>query len=179
MMNSDPDQLLHRLVVAALTIFVAVSLLLAAFVAREIWLQQRIVGLSSSLQVNLEELEETTEEIQSKVSELESTAESEPENQEWGDVNDLLEDVDQQLESIEDNIDEVAVANEAEIDTATVESNAVEAEGSVRAQADQVFTIFAVLTGIAAIAIAILLGMAMRVQDNRLLVSQENPPFQQ
>jgi hypothetical protein len=36
--------------------------------------------------------------------------------------------------------------------------------------ADQVFTIFAVLTGIAAIAIALLLAMALRVQDNRLLV---------
>jgi hypothetical protein len=179
MMNSDPDQLLHRLVVAALTVFVAVTLLLAAFVTRELWLQQRMMGLSSSLQVDLEELEETTEEIQSKMSELESTSESAPETQEWDDVTDLLEDVDQQLESIEDNIDEVAVANEAEIDTATVESDDMEAEGSVRAQADQVFTIFAVLTGIAAVAIALLLGLAMRVQDNRLLVSQENPPLQQ
>ena len=169
-MNSDPDQILHRLVVAALTVFVVVSLLLAAFVAREIWLQERIVGLSSSLQTNLDELEETTEEIQDKMSEIETTTEHAPEVQEWDNVNDLLEDVDQQLESIGDNIDEVAVASEAEIDISAVESEEVEAEGAMRAQADQVFTIFAVLTGVAAIAIALLLGMALRVQDNRLVV---------
>jgi uncharacterized protein YoxC len=179
-MNSDPDQLLNRLVVAALTVFVVVSLLLAAFVAREIWLQQRIIGLSSSLQTNLEELEQTTEEIQNKMTEIESTTEKPPEGQEWDDVNSLLDDVDQQLESIEETIDDVAVVSEAEIaipaladDTAST-ANAEGAEepntSAMRAQADQVFTIFAVLTGIAAIAIALLLGMAMRVQDNRLVV---------
>ena len=169
-MNSDPDQLLRKLVVAALTVFVAVSLLLAAFVTREIWLQQRIVGLSSNLQTNLEELEETTEEIQSKVSEIETTTESAPEVQEWDNMNDLLEDVDQQLESIEDNIGDVTTIGEGEIDIVTAESEELEDAGSMRAQADQVFTIFAVLTGIAAIVIAVLLGMAMRVQDNRMLV---------
>jgi len=169
-MNSDPDHLLHRLVVAALTTFVVVSLLLAAFVTREIWLQQRIVGLSSSLQTNLEELEETTEEIQDKMSELETTTETAPEIQEWDDVNDLLEDVDQQLESIEETMDDVAVANEEVIDSSAVESTQAEAEGSVRTHADQVFTIFAVLTGLAAIVIAVLLGMALRVHDTRLLV---------
>jgi hypothetical protein len=169
-MNSDPDQLLHRLVVAALTVFVVVSLLLASFVAREIWLQQRIVGLSSNLQTNLEELEETTEEIQSKMTEIETTTENVPETKEWDNVNDLLEDVDQQLESIEETIDDVAVASNEEINIAAAESAEVETEAAMRAQADQVFTIFAVLTGIAAIAIALFLGMAMRVRDNRLLV---------
>ena len=53
-MRSDPDEYLNRLVVAALTVFVVVSLLLAAFVAREIWLQQRVVELSTDLQTNLE-----------------------------------------------------------------------------------------------------------------------------
>lgn len=172
-MKSDPDQILHRLVVAALTVFVVVCLLLASFVAREIWLQQRIVGLSTNLQTNLEELEETTEEIQSRMSEIESTTESAPaaQEQEWDDVNTLLEDVDQQLELIEETIDDVAVVSEAEIDIAAAESQA-EAENNpaMRAQADQVFTIFAVLTGIAAIVIACFLGMAMRVQDHRLLV---------
>jgi hypothetical protein len=167
-MNSDPDQLLHRLVVAALTVFVVVSLLLAAFVAREMWLQQRMVGLSSSLQTNLEELEETTEEIQSKVSEIDTAAESVPDAQELDDMNDLLEDVDQQLESIEANIDDVTTSGEEE--SANTPAEHETDEGTMRAQADQVFTIFAVLTGIAAIAIALLLGVAMRVQDNRSLV---------
>lgn len=171
-MNSDPDQYLHRLVVAALTVFVAVCLLLASFIAREIWLQQRMIGLSSSLQTNLEELEQTTEEIQSKVSELEATTENAPQIQEeWGDVNALLEDVDQQLESIGETIDDVAVVSEETIDiAAVVEDEEVANIGVVRAQADQLFTIFAVLTGLAAIAIALLLGMAMRVRDERLLV---------
>jgi hypothetical protein len=127
-------------------------------------LQQRIMGLSSSLQTNLEELEETTEEIQSKVSEIETT-ENAPEAQELDNMNDLLEDVDQQLESIEGNIDDVATAGEEGAVSAPAQSEGD--EEPVRAQADQVFTIFAVLTGIAAIAIALLLGMAMRVQDNR------------
>jgi hypothetical protein len=167
-MSSNTDQYLHRLVVAALTVFVIASLLLVAFVAREIWLQQRIVGLSSSLQVNLEELEQTTEEIQSKMSELEGTSEDAPEAQEWDDVNDLLEDVDQQLESIEDSIDEVAVASEAELDVAPMQSEEAETAGAMRTQADQVFTFFAVLTAIAAIVIAVLLGMALRVPNDRL-----------
>lgn len=180
-MRSDPDHYLNRLVVAALTVFVVVCLLLAAFVAREIWLQQRVVELSSSLQINLEELEQTTEDIQTKMSELEQTTESAPEAQEWDNVNELLDDVDQQLESIEETIDDVAVVSNDEITIApVVAAEATQAEGdegekaahtgAMRAQADQVFTIFAVLTGIAAIAIALLLGMALRVQDDRLFV---------
>lgn len=169
-MNSDPDQLLNKLVVAALTVFVVASLLLAAFVARELWLQQRVVGLSSTLQTNLEELEETTEEIQSKMSEIDATTESAPESQEWDNVNDLLEDVDSQLESIEETIDDVAIASDEEFVIAESENEDAKATSMLRAQADQVFTIFAVLTGVAAIVIALLLGMAIRVQDTSLLV---------
>lgn len=170
-MKADSDQYLNRLVVAALTVFVVVSLLLAAFIGREIWLQQRIVGLSSSLQTNLEELEQTTEEIQIKVSALETTTERAPETKEWENVNDLLEDVDQQLVSIGETIDDVAIANEDAIAiSVVVEDTGSEPTTSARVYADQVFTIFAVLTGIAAIAIALLLGMALRVKDNRLPV---------
>lgn len=176
-MSTDLDQYLNRLVVAALTVFVVVSLMLAAFVARQIWLQQRVVELSSSLQTNLEELEQTTEEIQSKMSELESPTVLTPEAQDWDDVNTLLEDVDQQLESIGETIDDVAVASEEELGVAPLIASEDEAAGSadeagqnssaLRTQADQVFTIFAVLTGIAAIAISILLAMALRAQENR------------
>lgn len=177
-MKSDPDQFLNKLVVAALTTFVVVCLLLGAFVAREIWLQQRIVGLSTSLQTNLEELEQTTEVIQNKMQELEETADNAPAPQEWDNMNELLEDVDQQLSSIEETIDDVAVTSEATIDLTTdlttveevAEDGNVEKPTFIRAQADQIFTIFAILTGIAAIAIAILLGLAMRVQDNRTVV---------
>jgi ABC-type multidrug transport system fused ATPase/permease subunit len=170
-MNSDSDRYLNRLVVAALTLFVIVSLLLAAVVTREIWLQQRMAGISSTLQSNLEELEQTTEEIQSQMAEIETASESAPESQEWDDVNNLLEDVNEQLETIEENIDNVELPSEEELEsTPPVDNQEPEVEESVRAQADQVFTIFAVLAGLAAIAIAILLGVAMRMQDSRLLV---------
>lgn len=170
-MNSDSDRYLNRLVVAALTLFVIVSLLLAAVVTREIWLQQRMAGISSALQSNLEELEQTTEEIQSQMAAIETASESAPETQEWDDVNNLLEDVNAQLETIEENIDNVELPSEEALEsTLLADKQELEFEESIRAQADQVFTIFAVLAGLAAIAIAILLGVAMRVQDNRLLV---------
>jgi hypothetical protein len=169
-MNSDPDQILNRLVVAALTVFVVVSLLLAAFVFREMWLQQRIAGLSSNLEVNLEYLEETTEEIESTMSEMRTTTGNPQATQEWDNVTELLEDVDQQLETIGENIDEVATVRDVEGDTILIEHAEAESVDTARNPADQVFTIFALLTGGAAIVIAILLGMAMRVQDNRLLV---------
>jgi hypothetical protein len=111
------------------------------------------------------------------MSELESPTELTPEAQEWDDVNTLLEDVDQQLESIEETIDDVAVASEEELGMAPLissEENATSSAGdtgqntsALRTQADQVFTIFAVLTGIAAIAISVLLAMALRAQENR------------
>ncbi len=170
-MKGDADRFLHRLVLAALTVFVVVSLLLAAFVAREIWLQQRIVGLSSSLQTNIEELEQTTEEIQSKMSELETIPESAGDSAEWEDVNDLLENVDQQLESIEETMDEVAVTSEETFESASIAQDEVDEADTItatRAHADQVFTIFAVLIGIAAIAVAIFLGMAIRVNERHL-----------
>jgi hypothetical protein len=129
-----------------------------------------MVGLSSTLQSNIEELEQTTEEIQSQISEIEAAPAGAPESQEWDNVNDLLEDVNAQLESIEENMDSAAIPGEEVAATLPTESDDAESQDSVRARADQVFTIFAVLAGLAAIAIAILLGMAMRVQENRLPV---------
>ena len=224
-MNSDPDQLLNRLVVAALTLFGVVSLLLAAFVFREIWLQQRIVGLSSDLQVNIEDLAQITEEIQSEMSESRTTEADVEEGKDWGNVTELLENVDQQLDSIGENIDEVATVRDPESgiaasepvtgdmttadsitsdsetggtttddtatdDTATDDTEVGEsdtnesaaahseqnqAEGIMGAQAGQVFTIFTVLISLAAIAIAVLLGKAMRVQENASLDENGSP----
>lgn len=166
-MYSDPDRLLSRLVVAALTIFGVVTLVVAAFVAREIWLQQRMADLNSSLETNLETLQETTEEIQDQMSELRTTADELSTSAELDDVTELLEDVDQQLEALEGEIDESGMIQETGIDPAAtaVEDAPVELG---RRQADQVFTIFAILVGIAAVAIALLLGMAMRVQSRKL-----------
>lgn len=170
-MNSDPDQILNRLVVTALTVFIAASLLMTAFVFREIWLQQRLAALNATLQVNLEELEQTTEEIQTTVSEIEATS---SESQETQELVQLLETVDEQLATIGENIDEASTVRETETETSTVEAEAAEPLAMTRRQADQVFTIFALLTGIAAIAIAVLLGMALRVQDSRIRIQQEN-----
>lgn len=172
-MNADPDQLLNRLVVAAVTVFVTVTLLLTAFILREIWLQQRVAELSTNLQVNLEELEQTTEEIQATVSEMQSTTD---ESQDTQELTELLETVDEQLATIGESVDEASTVLEAEVELAAEESNAVEPVTVTRQQADQVFTIFAVLTGVAAISIAALLGLAMRVQDSLPVVQRETEP---
>jgi hypothetical protein len=163
-MNSDPDRLLNRLVVVALTVFIVASLLLTALIFREIWLQQRIAGLSNGVETNLEDLEEVTEEIQSQLSDMRTTPGA-AQNVEGGeDVAKLLENVDQQLGSIEENLDEVLTVLEAESDLPIVVRKEPESE-AVQDRADQVFTIFAVLIGITAIAIALLLGMAVSVED--------------
>jgi len=48
-MKSDPDKLLNQLVVAALTVFMVVIMLLAALVLRQLRLQQRIADLSTEV----------------------------------------------------------------------------------------------------------------------------------
>lgn len=170
-MNSDPDQILNRLVVTALTVFIAISLLLTAFIFREIWLQQRLAALNASLQVNLEELEQTTEEIQATVSEIET---NKVESQEAQELTQLLETVDEQLATIGESIDEASTVRETEIETTAGGEEVAELVPVTRRQADQVFTIFAVLTGIVAIVIAVLLGIALRVQDARVRIQPEN-----
>lgn len=164
-MHSDPDQLLNRLVVVALTVFIVASLLLTALVFREIWLQQRIVGLSSGVETNLEDLEEVKEEIESHLSDMRATPGNAQNEESEDDVTKLLVDVDQQLESIEENLDEVMTVLEADADISTVGGKETTQSQAIQDRADQVFTIFAVLVGITAIAIALLLGMAVSVED--------------
>ncbi len=162
-MNSDTDALLNRLVVAALTGFVVVCLLLAALVAREIWLQQHLAGLSDNVQVNLEDLEQTTEEIQDELLDLRTAPDNSAEKTE--NIAELLEGVDQQLEALKENMGEVATMLEPEA-SVPLPGNEIEPEiASVQNRADQVFTIFAVLIGVVAIAIATLLTVAIYVQD--------------
>ncbi|MBX3013561.1 MAG: hypothetical protein KF832_18720 [Caldilineaceae bacterium] len=164
MMKSDPDQFLNRLVVATLTIFVTVSLLLAAVVFREIWLQQHIAELSSDLQVNLDDLKQTTEVIQSDLSTLLTTTLTTDETQSLPNLNEvteLLSTVDEQLTSIEEEVNKVATILESDSESVLYDPT----PAVMQDRADRVFTIFAVLISIAAIAVAILLGVAMRVQS--------------
>ncbi len=161
MMNSDPDQFLNRLVVATLTVFVTVSLLLAAFIVREIWLQQRIALLSVNLQDNLADLTETAEEMQSDLSEIRTTTDGGQQLESLGEVTKLLTDFDEQLESIEEEIYKVTTILD---DESTAATNDHAESAPVADRADRVFTIFAVLTSITGIVIAIFLGMATRVQ---------------
>lgn len=168
-MNSDPDQLLNRLVVAALTVFVTVSLLLTAFMFREIWLQQHIADLSSDLQVNLDDLKQTTEDIQS---EIRTATVDDQQMEKLDEVTELLAEVDEQLTSIEEDVNKVATILEPEPDTPLTEP---EAPAVVQDRADHIFTIFVVLISIAAIAVAILLGITTRVQ--RQVSLRENQPL--
>jgi hypothetical protein len=163
-MNSDSDHSLNRLVVAALTIFVTVSLLLAAFVVREIWLQQRIVDLSANLEDNIANLEETTEEIQSGLSETQATTNTVQQSAELAKVTELLSDASEQLDSIGEEINEVATILEPEPAAPTPTNPEDEVAPPVQDRADQVFTIFAMLVGIAGVAIAILLGRVVSMQ---------------
>jgi hypothetical protein len=159
-MNTDPDHLLHRLVVAALTVFVTVSLLLAAFVFRELWLQQRIADLSANLEVNIADLEETTGVIQSEISEISANSDDAPATKDLDKVAELLTDADAQLETIGEEIDQVNSLLEPEPAPLFAEPAIIDEGPAPQDRADQVFTIFAVITGFAGIAIALLLGLA-------------------
>jgi ABC-type multidrug transport system fused ATPase/permease subunit len=162
-MLSDPDQFLNRIVVAALTVFVTVSLLLAAFVFREIWLQQRISNLSTTLQDNLDDLEQTTEEIQGELAAIQTITTTAQQTENLDNVTDLLTDANEQLDAIEEDINQVTTILEPETDVLAVATE--EAEPVIQDRADQVFTIFAMLVGVAGVVIAILLGMAVSVQQ--------------
>ncbi len=165
-MKSDPDKLLNQLVVAALTVFIAVTILLAALVLRQVWLQQRVVDLSSDVQVNLEDLEELTEEIQRELAERRATPDQAENVDEWEEVREALGEVDERLNFIEEDLDEVTQALGAQTGTPAVSAgNDVSERAATQDQVDQVFTIFAVLVGVAGIVVAILLGMALRVQQ--------------
>lgn len=165
-MKSDPDKILNQLVVAALTVFVVVIILLAALILRHLWLQQQIADLHNEVQVSLEDLGEITEEIQRELVEIQATPGQARSPDTWEEITDALDDVDEQLDSLEGDLSEVALALEPQENLTATIIAADEPADAAQDQVDQVFTIFAVLVGIAAIAIAILLSMAVRVQQN-------------
>jgi len=168
-MKSDPDKFLNQLVVAALTIFVIVIALFAAFVLRHLWLQQRVAELSSEVQTNLENLEEVTNEIERELAEIQEISGETQSEENWEEITEALVDVDEQLDSLGEDLDEVAEVLEPQTDPAElpIEEEFVPDDEQRRAlqdQIDQVFTIFAILIALASIAIAVLLGLAVRIQ---------------
>lgn len=165
-MKSDPDKLLNQLVVAALTTFIVVILLLAALVLRQLWLQQHIANLSSDVQVSLDDLSETNEEIQRELVEIRTTTGEAQNIDNWEEITEVLDDVNKQLDSIEEDLNEVALALEPQADTAAALTETDEQLGTIQDQVDQIFTIFVILIGIASIAIALLLGLAVRVHQS-------------
>ena len=180
-MKSDPDKLLNQLVVAALTVFITAAMLLAALVLRQLWLQQRIVDLSSEVQVSLDDLEEINQEIQRGLVEM-RTATVEAQNLDhWEEITEALDDVDQQVASIEEDLNEVALALEPPAEATSALTGADEPLDVTQDQVDQVFTIFAILVGLASIAIAILLGLALRVHQSasprESIVREGRPPL--
>lgn len=163
-MNLDPDKLLNRLVVAALTIFFVLLFLLATVVLRQILLQQRIVALSNEVQINLESLEDATEEIQQELNEIREDSGGQPVGaEEWSEIAEALDTVTERLDSLGEDLTEVAsVLDPAE--EAPPELIAP-APGFAQDQVDQLFTIFALLLGGASVVIAVLLGMAIKVKQ--------------
>ncbi|MFZ1755157.1 MAG: hypothetical protein WBO46_10535 [Caldilineaceae bacterium] len=176
MLDSRPDRLLNQLVVAALTIFVLLLLILGALVARQVWLQNHIVELSSDIQGNLDELEEMTEDIQDELSALRATAEpAQAEAEHWENITELLDDVDARLDSVESGIEEVGqVLNAQEEPPNPVEPPTTEPV-VMQDSLDQLFTVFAALAGLSGIIIAVFLALALRVQDKNRL-SKSPPP---
>jgi hypothetical protein len=164
--KSDPDKLLNQLVVAALTVFIVVIMLVAALVLRQMWLQQRISDLSSEVQVSLDELEEITDDIQQELVESRATPGAAQYSDNLEEIAEALDDVDGQVDSIEEDLNEVVVALEPQVEATSALTEDNEQPGAIQDQVDQVFTIFAVLIGVASIAIAILLGLAVRVQQS-------------
>jgi hypothetical protein len=153
------------LVVAAVTVFIVVVLLLAALVARQFWLQQNVATLSSDLQTNLETLEETTQEIQDELSDILATPEHAQNLDKWEEITEVLDDVDVQLDTLEEGIDEVALALDP-VDESSPPIQSEEIEQPVNSDpVDQVFTIFAALVALASLAIAILLGVSVRIHQ--------------
>ena len=165
-MKSDPDKILNQLVVAALTVFIVVVMLLAALVLRHLWLQQRITDLSSDVQISLEDLEETKEEIQRELGEIRTLPDETQNVDNWEDITASLDDMGEQLDSIEENLTEVTLVLESQADTPLALTTDNTQLDTPQDHVDQVFTIFAILVGAASIAIAILLGMAVRVQQS-------------
>jgi len=167
-MKSDPDKLLNQLVVAALTIFIVVIMLLAAVVLRQLWLQRHVADLSGDVQVSLDDLEEITEDIQRELIESRTTTGEGQNLDNWEEIAEALADVDEQLDSIEENLNEVVFALESQTEDTSALPGDDEQSGAIQDWVDQAFTIFAVLVGVASIAIAILLGIAVRVQQSAL-----------
>ncbi|MBK8901127.1 MAG: hypothetical protein IPM53_08090 [Anaerolineaceae bacterium] len=166
-MKAESDKVLNQLVVTALTVFILVVLLLAALILRQLWLQQQIADISDDVQVNLEDLEAITEDIQRDLAENPTIIDPES----LDEVAEALDDVDERLDQIEEGLDglnEVAFTqqNPAEDGSSTADSdtNSIVAQEQV----DGIFTVFAVLIGITSIIVAILLGTAVRIYQNRL-----------
>ncbi len=171
-MDTAPDRILNQLVVVALTIFIVILMLLGALVVRQLWVQQQIAALSNDVQVRLEVLEETTEGIQDELLEIQATPEHAQNAEKWEELTVALDDVDQQLGAIEESIGEVALVLEPEADTTAIPDSEEDEVRANQDQVDQVFTIFAALVAVASIAVAILLGMAVRVQQRASLDGQ-------
>lgn len=166
-MDSNPDKLLNQLVVAALTVFIVVVMLAAALVLRQLWLQQRISDLSSEVQVSLDDLEEITEDIQRELAESRKTPGKGQQPENWEEIAEALDDVDGQVDAIEENLSEVVVALEPQAEAPSALPATSEQSDAVQDHVDQVFTIFAILISLASIAIAILLSLALRIQQSQ------------
>jgi hypothetical protein len=167
-MKVDLDKILNQLVVTALTVFILVVMLLAALVVRQLWLQQQIADISDNVQVNLEDLEAITEDIQRDLAESPTTIDPDS----LDEVTEALDEVDERLGLIEEGLDELNEVAFIQENLSGDDSPAVEDEQiSVVAQeqVDGIFTVFAGLVGITSVFLAILLGMAVRMYQSRLV----------
>lgn len=162
-MKFDPDNILNQLVGVALTVFIAVIVLLAVLVFRQIWIQHQIATVSDDLQENIIYLEEVTGELQTELKEMQSTIDSNEPIEHLDEITSLLDNVDDQLDNVGDGLTDVTLALEPEPE-AEVVSPSVHDQPVYQDTLDEMFTIFAMLISITSILIGVLLGIAIYIQ---------------
>jgi uncharacterized phage infection (PIP) family protein YhgE len=169
-MQPDPDRLLNQLVVSALTIFVALIIVLGVLLLRQVSLHQRLANASVTLQEDIDDLEETTQELQSELDEIRSSSEDGAIVENLEDVSELLQDVDDYLDSIEESFSDVESVLEEPLETISSDPSPSDVEREIiQDQVDQLFTILAALVGATSVVIAILLGLAIRIQHRQTI----------
>lgn len=155
-----PDQLLNQLVVMSLTIFISLLVVMGVILFRQIQLQESIININDDLQMSLDDLEETTEDLQVELLDIQTIDDSQYLLTLDG-INDLLGDVDVQLQNIEQDIEEIETALDTQLELPTQTENAPELMND---QADQMFTLLAVLVALISLILSVFLALAIRLQ---------------
>lgn len=158
-----PDQLLNQLVVMSLTIFISLLVVMGVILLRQFKVQESIISINDDLQMSLDDLEETTQDLQSELLGIQ-TVDGSRNPLTLDGIDGLLENVDVQLGNIEQGIDEIEMALDNEFDIPEPIDDTSDTFELVTNQADQIFSILAVLVALTSLILSIFLALAIRLQ---------------